>query len=129
MGFETKRFKILSVDDEKINRDILTRLLNNQYNIITVSDGKSAFEKTESENFDLILMDINLGKPPDGIEVTKKLRSSSKYQRIPIIALTAYAMEGDREKFISAGCTDYVSMPFNKDHLCEVIKKYLQGFS
>ena len=77
--------------------------------------------------YELVLVDINLGKGMDGIEVTKKLREIPAYKDTPIIAVTAYAMQGDREEFLAAGCTDYLSKPFRSNELLAIISKYIAG--
>jgi len=73
----------------------------------------------------LILMDINLGKSKNGLYATAEIRKLENYRTTPIIAMTAYAMAGDREEFISKGCTGYISKPFEKNQLIETVLEFI----
>ncbi len=103
--------KILVVEDNPINMELVIELLSSKgFTVHTAIDGEEAIRKTEKEVYDLILMDIELpGK--DGVEVTKIIKAKSK--NTPIIALTSYAMKGDKERFLSAGFDDYISKPLD----------------
>lgn len=117
--------KILVVDDNNDSRELVVKVLKKQgYTLCTAVDGEDALQKAEEEQPDLILMDISLPKL-DGHEVTKRLKSRVEFQNVPIIALTAHAMKGDREKSLAAGCDDYLSKPFNIRELPGFIKKHL----
>ncbi|MDH4318285.1 MAG: response regulator [Desulfobulbaceae bacterium] len=117
--------KILVVDDNNDSRELVVKILKKQgYTLYTAVDGEDALQKAEQERPDLILMDISLPKL-DGHEVTKRLKSKDEFKNIPIIALTAHAMKGDREKSLAAGCDDYLSKPFNIRELPGFIKKHL----
>lgn len=94
------------------------------YEVIPATTGKEGIETAKKENPDLILMDIQL-PDMDGLEVTKRIRESETNEKIPIIALTSYAMVGDREKAFSAGCTGYIEKPINPDTFISEIEKYL----
>jgi two-component system cell cycle response regulator DivK len=94
------------------------------YNLLKATDGEEALGIAMKERPDLILMDIQIPKI-NGLEVTRKLRKTPGFSHIPIIALTAYAMKGDREKAIEAGCDDYVSKPVNTRELPKLIAKML----
>jgi PAS domain S-box-containing protein len=117
---------ILLVDDEQSTQFYIQRLLEkNGYEVTLAQDGEQALTKFAQNEFDCVLMDIQM-PVLDGVEATKKIRSSSaNYRNIPIIALTAYAMLGDREKFLNAGMNDYISKPVNKDELLEVLNRNL----
>ena len=105
--------KILVVDDNVDNLELVVKILSKKgYSIIEAVDGEEALSKAIDEGPDLILMDISLPKM-DGYEVTKRLQEMDEYKNIPIIALTAHAMKGDREKALSMGCCDYISKPIN----------------
>ena len=105
--------KILIVEDNPTNlRLIRMVLINKGYSVLEATDGEEALLVAIEERPDLIVMDIQLPKM-DGLEVTKRLRHTSYFRRVPIIALTASAMEGDREKIIAAGCDEYISKPVN----------------
>ncbi len=115
--------KILIVEDNEINLNLIVEILTmNGYNVIVARDGVEAIMKAEQEHPDLILMDIQMPKM-DGITAMKKIREAQKIDKI--IALTAYAMKGDRESFIREGFTDYISKPIHVNELISVIKKYL----
>ncbi len=94
------------------------------YTLLEATDGEEALDLAKRELPDLIIMDIQLPKL-SGLEVTKKLRETSAFSHVPIIALTAYAMKGDKEKFINAGCDAYLSKPINTRELPGVIAEML----
>ena len=118
--------KILIVEDNPINQELLKRrLLKRGFDIIVASCGQEAISETKGSAPNLILLDIDL---PDinGWEVAKTLKADPKVSGIPIIALTAHAMQGDRERALKAGCDEYETKPVNMDLLCEKIKNLLQ---
>ena len=78
-------------------------------------------ELVHSNKYNAILMDINLGKGKSGIEITKDIRKIAGYEKIPIIAETAFAMRGDKEEFLSAGCDYYISKPFSKEDIRNIM--------
>lgn len=94
------------------------------YTLLKAIDGEEAMDVAITKRPDLILMDIQLPKM-SGLEVTRRLRQLPAFNHIPIIALTAYAMKGDKEKFIEAGCDAYLPKPFNTRELPRVISKML----
>jgi CheY-like chemotaxis protein len=105
--------KILLVEDNEMNRDMLSRRLKRKdYEVIIAVDGAEGVAMARSELPDLILMDISLPKM-DGWEATQQIKATSETKSIPIIALTAHAMAGDREKSIEAGCDDYDTKPID----------------
>lgn len=119
--------KILVVDDNNDSRELVIKVLKNQgYEMIEAIDGEEALEKAISEKPDLILMDISIPKI-NGYEVTKRLKSLDEFKDIPVIALTAHAMKGDRVKALEAGCEGYISKPINVRELPVQIKSYLRG--
>ncbi|MBK9097755.1 MAG: response regulator [bacterium] len=75
------------------------------------------------KKYDIILMDINLGKGMSGVETTREIRKIESYKDVPIVAITGFAMRGDREEFIQAGCTDYLSKPFTRSKLLKLISE------
>lgn len=95
------------------------------FTLIKAMDGEEALEIAVRERPDLIIMDIQLPRL-NGLEVAKKLRQMAEFSHIPIIALTAYAMKGDEEKFIGVGCDAYLSKPINTRELPKVIAEMLQ---
>lgn len=118
--------KILIVDDSKINLKVANQILKPyQFDLVNAESGFEALKIMESETFDLILMDIMMPKM-DGVETLKKLKAIEGFD-IPVVALTADALEGTDEKYISAGFDDFLSKPIDKYHLDRVLKKYLKG--
>ncbi|MDI6890978.1 MAG: response regulator [Thermodesulfovibrionales bacterium] len=119
--------KILIVDDNQDSRELVVKILKSKgYQMIEATDGEEALEKAVSERPDLILMDISIPKI-DGFEVTRRLKSQEEFKDLPIVALTAHAMRGDREKALEAGCEGYISKPINVRELPERIRSYLRG--
>ena len=117
--------KILLVEDNEMNRDMLSRrLMKKGYELGMAMDGEQAIELAQTEIPDLILMDISL-PGVDGWEATRRLKAKPETQAIPIIALTAHAMAGDREKCLEAGCDDYDTKPVEFPRLLEKIQGFL----
>jgi two-component system cell cycle response regulator DivK len=117
--------KILLVEDNETNRDMLSRRLERRgYQVIIALDGEQAVVMARSETPDLILMDMSL-PVLDGWEATRQLRAASETRTVPIIALTAHAMQGDREKAIEAGCDDYDTKPVEFQRLLAKIEAIL----
>jgi two-component system, cell cycle response regulator DivK len=103
--------RILLVEDNEMNRDMLSRrLVRNGYEVSLAVDGQQGADMALSERPDLILMDMSL-PVIDGWEATRRIKSNDATRRIPVIALTAHAMAGDREKAMEAGCEDYDTKP------------------
>jgi len=119
--------KLLIVEDNQDNRELAIKVLKNKgYEIIEAVDGEEAIEKAISEKPDLILLDISLPKL-DGYEVAKRLKSMEEFREIPIVAFTAHAMKGDREKVIAGGFEGYISKPINVREFPDQIRLYLRG--
>jgi CheY-like chemotaxis protein len=117
--------KILLVEDDEMNRDMLSRRLQRRgYQLVIALDGEQAVAMSRSEAPDLILMDMSL-PVLDGWEATRRIRAASETRGVPIIALTAHAMQGDREKAIEAGCDDYDTKPIEFQRLLEKIEAIL----
>ncbi len=103
--------RILLVEDNEMNRDMLSRRLAKRgYEVAIALDGLQGIEMARRDSPDLILMDMSL-PGVDGWEITRRMRADDGLRRIPIIALTAHAMAGDREKALAAGCDDYDTKP------------------
>ena len=118
--------KILLVEDNEMNRDMLSRRLEKRgYVLVMAVDGPQALEMARSKTPDLILMDLSLPEM-DGWEVARRLRADDSTRRIPIIALTAHAMAGDRERAIEAGCNDYDTKPVDLPRLHQKIRALLE---
>jgi CheY-like chemotaxis protein len=113
---------ILIVEDIELNIDLLTQILEDDYNLIIARDGAQGVALTGQQNPDLILMDISL-PVMDGYEATRNIRKT--YPSLPIIGLSAHAMQGDAEKARIAGLTDYLTKPLDEDLLLKKIAEYL----
>ena len=117
--------KILIVEDNEMNRDMLSRRLERRgFAIVMAVDGQQGVDLARSEKPDLILMDMSL-PVMDGWTATQTIKSDAELKGIPVIALTAHAMEGDREKAMAAGCDDYDTKPIELPRLLEKIGKFL----
>lgn len=113
---------ILLVENDTINAMIMKAYLAADHKVDSVVSGQEAISKTLEKKYDLILMDINLGQGMDGLVTAKKIRENENYKNIPIVAVTAFAMEGDKEDFLNNGCTHYISKPFLKEDLLQLIE-------
>lgn len=118
--------KLLLVEDNEMNRDMLSRrLMRKGYDVIMAEEGAQGVEMARTDAPDLILMDMSL-PVLDGWEATRQLKADAKTQSIPVIALTAHAMSGDREKALEAGCNDYDSKPIDFPRLIGKIEELLK---
>ena len=118
--------RILLVEDNEMNRDMLSRRLERKgFEIAVAVDGREGVEMAKTGEYDLILMDMSLPEI-DGWEATRQLRAAPDTGRTPIIALTAHAMAGDREKALEAGCDDYDTKPIELDRLLSKINALLE---
>ena len=117
--------KILLVEDNETNRDMLSRRLARRgYEVIIAVDGVEGLAMAQAEAPDLILMDMSL-PVLDGWEATRRLKADPATNHIPVIALTAHALSGDRDKSLQAGCDDYESKPVNFTRLLEKMNHFL----
>ncbi len=116
--------KVLVVEDNEANMYLIRFILVNAgYQVIEAWDGAAGVETVKKEKPDLILMDMQL-PVMDGYEATKKIRELDEGRDIPIIAITSYAMVGDREKTLNAGCTGYLEKPINPETFLDQISKF-----
>ena len=116
---------ILLVEDNEMNRDMLSRRLKRKgFELIYAGDGVEAVESAKQNLPSLILMDVSLPEM-DGLGATKLIKRDPSTENIPIIALTAHAMEGDRERCLAAGCNDYDTKPIELSRLLDKIKTFL----
>jgi len=113
---------ILVVEDTELNIDLITQLLEDDYNLLFARDGAQGVEMALQNNPDLILMDISL-PVMDGYEATRKIRE--KHKSIPIIGLSAHAMSGHEQSAIESGCNDYLTKPINDELLLKKIDQYV----
>ena len=119
--------KVLLVEDNEMNRDMLSRrLVRNGYDVVIAVNGQEGVEMAAKERPDLILMDMSL-PVLDGWEATRRLKADPGTASIPIIALTAHAMESDREKALAAGCDDFDTKPIELPRLLEKMKAFVSN--
>jgi CheY-like chemotaxis protein len=116
--------KVLIVEDTEFNRDLLVQLLEDDYEVVVAEDGGAGIEKAQRERPALILMDLSL-PVVDGWEATRRIKADERLKSIPIIALTAHAMEGDEEKARTCGCDDYLPKPIDENLLFEKLRHFL----
>lgn len=116
---------LLIVEDNEMNRDMLSRRLQRRgYDILIATDGAEGLAAARERNPDLVLMDMSL-PVIDGWEATRQLKSEEATRNIPIIALTAHAMSGDRQRAVDAGCDDFDTKPIELDRLLGKIEQCL----
>ena len=118
--------KILFVDDDNVSRDLIRIFLNEQYILDTAYNCESARNLISLNRYSLLLLDINLGMGENGIDLLKEFRRNKSNENIPVIAVTAYAMENDREKFILEGFNDYIAKPFLKSEFLDLVNRFLK---
>jgi len=118
---------ILLVEDNPVNRRLAEFLLRSQgYQVRAATNAQEAFDTIKAERPDLILMDVQL-PGMDGLEATKKLKEDPTTRDIPVVAVTSYAMKGDREKALAAGCSGYITKPIDKDTFIREVATVLGG--
>jgi two-component system cell cycle response regulator DivK len=118
--------QVLVVEDDHINAFIVKKFLDGEFDVKLAMNGTVALEYAVETNFDVVLMDINLGDDElDGVEVLHRMRKMNGYTSKPIIATTAYAMSGDRERFLEAGFDAYLPKPIKRDDLIATIQEKL----
>lgn len=113
---------ILIVEDVELNIDLLTQILEDDYNLLVAKDGAQGVAMAEQYQPDLILMDIAM-PIMDGYEATRNIRKT--FPRLPIIGLSSHAMQGDAEKALTVGCTDYLTKPVDEELLLKKLKEIL----
>ena len=117
--------KVLLVEDNEINRDMLSRrLIRRGYAVVFAVDGQQGVDMAKSEQPDIILMDMSL-PVIDGWEATRRVKADDATRGTPVIGLTAHAMAGDREKALAAGCDEYDTKPVELDRLIEKMERLL----
>jgi two-component system cell cycle response regulator DivK len=118
--------KVLYIEDNRDNRILVQRVLEAEgYDVLLAEDGPTGIELAQQERPELILVDISM-PDMDGYEVTRRLRGTPEFRDVPIIALTAKVMKGDREKTLQAGCSDYIRKPIDVDRLPMRLAAFLQ---
>ncbi len=117
--------EVLIVEDNEINRRLAALYLREICNIDMAENGYIAMNKIREKKYDAILMDINLGAGPNGIHIAQDIRKIEHYRDVPIIAVTGYTMQGDREKLLASGCSHYVAKPYDKKTLIKLFSGVL----
>lgn len=118
--------RILIVEDVELNRDLLVQLLEDEHEVTTATDGAAGLEAAARLRPDLILMDLSL-PVIDGWEASRRLKADPELRHIPLIALTAHAMEGDEARARECGCDDYLAKPIDEDLLFDKLRQILDG--
>lgn len=118
-----KLHRLLVVEDDEITQEVLGLFLQDIYDIDYASSANEAIELVRANDYMAVLMDINLGRGKSGLFVTNEIRNMKGKERLPIIAQTAFAMGGDKEEFLEAGCDYYLSKPFTKTELRDVLSE------
>lgn len=118
--------KILLVEDEVDCIILINYYLGENYIIDVVKKAIDAIEKVKVNKYSLILMDINLGKGLSGMDAVAEIRKLKEYEKVPIVAMTAFAMKGDREEFLAGGCDEYISKPFTKENLERIVSSLIK---
>ncbi len=118
--------RLLVAEDNLVNQKVVSTVLKKHgYHVHLASNGRDAVEALEREHFDLVLMDVQMPEM-DGITAARRIRQNPRWQRLPIIAMTAHAMKGDRERCLQAGMNEYLSKPVAPNHLMDAVKHHLQ---
>jgi two-component system cell cycle response regulator DivK len=120
------RGKILHVEDNADNRHLVRRVLESEgYEVVEASNGSQALEVLDAQQIDLALMDINM-PDIDGYTLATRIRSTPRFATLPILAMTANVMHGDRERSLAAGCDGYIQKPIDIDILSMQIERYMR---
>ncbi|GIV45613.1 MAG: response regulator [Ignavibacterium sp.] len=118
--------KILYVEDHLESALLVRTLLKNKCEVFITETYEETMDFLKDNSVDLILLDINLPGKKDGVDLVKDLKQDEKFKKVPIIALTAYALAGDRERLLEAGCDEYIAKPMTKKELFDKLKKFIQ---
>jgi two-component system, sensor histidine kinase len=123
-----EKMKLLILDDDEISRFYISYVYKNTALVDTAEDAESAIIKATHVVYDIVILDIGLRGGLNGVDALKEIRKLPEYDKIPIIAFTAFAMAGDREKFLSEGFDDYIAKPVIKEDLFDMVEKNLQKY-
>ena len=119
------RKRLLVVEDDLQSQQYMKILLAKHFAVELSSTAKDAWQVLNSAPIDLVLMDISLHGEIDGLQLTRMIREAEALRALPVIALTAHAFPADRQKSLDAGCTDYLSKPFQREQLLSIIAKHI----
>ncbi|MBE2281561.1 MAG: response regulator, partial [Ignavibacteriaceae bacterium] len=124
---EHSKKRIIYVEDDSVNRDLVAYFLSGRYELDFASDGTSGLIKLNLKDYDLVLMDIHLGNGPSGEHVLKSIRENNKTAKLPVIALTAYVMPGNKQRYLSLGFNGYIPKPFKRELLVETVDRFINA--
>ena len=124
-----EKMKLLILDDDEISRFYISYVYKYNAIVDTAEDAESAIIKATNIFYDVVILDIGLKGELNGIDVLKEIRKLPGYDKVPIIAFTAFAMAGDKEKFLSEGFDDYLAKPIIKEDLFAMVDKNLQKYN
>jgi CheY-like chemotaxis protein len=119
----SNRKKILIIEDNAETQLILKIYLRDFYDVDTVETGTEGLQKISKNGYSLIILDINLPGGVDGNDIIKKLKKDPKYKQLPILVVTAYALKGDKEKYLAMGANGYLTKPFNKNEIVKITQE------
>ncbi|MFN3693533.1 MAG: PAS domain S-box protein, partial [Ignavibacterium sp.] len=125
-----ERKSLLIVENDRINAAVIEAYVKKDYDVDVVGSGEAAIKKASEKQYDAILMDINLGSGINGIEATQQIRKIKGYEKTPIVAVTAFALKGDKEEFLAKGCSHYISKPFTQPQIIALLNEiFINGKS
>jgi two-component system, cell cycle response regulator DivK len=120
--------KVLHVEDDPVNAMVMGKLLGLEYELAQAVDGESCLAMIEKEQFDVILMDVNLGKGKmNGTDTLKKIKEKPEYKNVPVIAITSYTFPEDEDELLNAGFDDYFAKPVEFAKLVDRINQYVSS--
>ena len=118
--------KVLHVEDDPVNAMVMGKLLGMEFELTQVLDGESCLQRISEQQFDLILMDVNLGRGKmNGTETLKKIKAHPSYKEVPVIAITSYSFPEDEDELLNQGFDDYFAKPVEFSRLIERINQYV----
>src|SRR3990172_4221159 len=117
---------VLLVEDDEINQTTIKSFIENKYHTLITDSSDEVIEILKNNKIDIILMDISIKGTKNGLELTKELKASKEYKRIPVIAVTAHAFDKDRQNSLDAVCDDYISKPFKAKELLDNIMRLIE---
>ncbi|WP_168026850.1 PAS domain S-box protein [Ignavibacterium album] len=118
-----ERKSLLIVENDRINAAVIEAYVKKDYDVEVVGRGEDAVMKASEKQYDAILMDINLGSGINGVEATQQIRKIKGYEKTPIVAVTAFALKGDKEEFLAKGCSHYISKPFTQPQIIALLNE------
>ena len=128
MEQNSKQVTILAVDDTPANIDVVKEVISKEYLVMGALSGAMALKIIERKRPDLILLDIQL-PVLSGYEVAERLKAEDRLRHIPVIAITSYALSGDHDKALAAGCDDYIAKPYKPQELMDCLARHLESAS